>query len=167
MQAGIFLHFDYVEITMHNLRTASKATLLILLAGMMAACNTIQNAIVEPNVHVKSVQYHAVSLNEGQLDAHLQLSNPNSFALPLRNMTYSLKLNERVFANSQLAFDKDLPAKGMLELDVPIRFQYGELLHGLASVITRQDVKFQLEGRLDLGLISIPFSKTGEFALVP
>ena len=152
---------------MENIQIVIKATFLMLLAGMVSSCEVIQQAIEKPTVHVKEVKYHSVSRKEGQIDSRMQISNPNSFSLPLRNMTYNLKLNDRVFADSKLAFDKDIPAKGMIELNIPIRFQYGELLHGISSIIAHQHIKFRLEGKLDLGLIEIPFSKTGEFALKP
>jgi len=152
---------------MKNIQTLIKATFLVLVAGITISCEVVEQAIEKPTVYVKEVKYHPISLKEGQLDSQMQISNPNSFALPLRNMTYDLKLNDRLFANSKLAFDKNIPAKGMIELHVPIRFEYGELLHGISSIITHQDIKFRLEGKIDLGLIEIPFSKTGEFSLKP
>ena len=150
---------------MENSQRVLKSTAIVFLAGFMAACSVLQNAIEKPTVHVEEVKYQPVSLKEGRLDSRMQISNPNSFALPLRNLTYNLKLNGRVFVNSKLAFDKDIPAKGMIELHVPIQFQYGELLHGISSVIMHRDIRFQLAGKLDLGLVTVPFSKTGEFAL--
>lgn len=150
---------------MDKLKTVLKSTALIFVAGIMASCSVLQQAIEKPTVHVKEVRYQPVSLKEGRLDSRMQIRNPNGFALPLRNLTYHLKLNGRVFANSKLKFDKDIPAKGMIELKVPISFQYGELLQGISSIIQHRDIQFQLAGKLDLGLIEIPFSKTGEFAL--
>lgn len=147
------------------IKTIFKISSLILVAAIMASCSVLEKAIEKPTVHVQEVKYHPISLREGRLDSRMQIRNPNSFALPLRNLTYHLKLNGRVFANSKLAFDKDLPAKGMIELKVPIHFQYGELLQGLSSIIQHRDIQFQLEGKLNLGLVEIPFSKTGNFAL--
>ena len=152
---------------MENIQRILKFTIIVLIANLMVACNVVQQAIEKPTVHVREVKYQSVSLREGRLDSRMQIRNPNSFSLPLRNLTYSLKLNGRVFANSKLTFDKDIPAKGMIELHVPIHFQYGELLHGIASIIRQHDIRFQLAGKLDLGLIEIPFSKSGAFALKP
>lgn len=137
---------------------------LLLLAGALS-CSVLQKAIQQPTVRVEEVSYHPISLREGRLDSRLQVSNPNHFALPLRTLSYRLKLNGRVFADSKLSFDKDIPAQGTLELHVPIHFQYSGLLQGISSLLTQQDIHFQIEGKLDLGLLEIPFSKSGEFAL--
>lgn len=151
--------------TMENLKTLFKSIILALVATITASCSVLQNAIEKPTVHVQEVKYHPVSVREGRLDSRMQIRNPNSFALPVRNVTYHLKLNGRVFADSKLSFDKNIPAKGMIELQVPIQFQYGELLQGITSMIMNRDIQFQLAGKLDLGLVEVPFSKTGEFAL--
>jgi len=151
--------------TMENMQTTLKSIFLIFVSALMASCSVLQQAIEKPTVHVQEVKYHPVSLKEGRLDSRMQIRNPNSFPLPLRNLAYHLKLNGRVFADSRLKFDKNIPAKGMIELHVPIHFQYGELLQGISNIILQHDIKFQLAGDLDLGLVSVPFSKTGEFAL--
>ncbi len=147
------------------MQTTLKYIFLILVSGITASCSVLQQAIEKPTVHVQEVKYQPISLKEGRLDSRMQISNPNSFPLPVRNLTYHLKLNGRLFADSSLKFDKNIPAKGMIELHVPIHFQYGELLQGITSIILQRDIKFQLAGDLDLGLVTVPFSKTGEFAL--
>lgn len=152
---------------MKSFNIVLKSISLLLVAASLASCNVLQKVVERPAVHVESVKYHSVSLREGRLDSRVQIRNPNSFALPLRTLAYQLKLNGRVFANSKLSFDKDVPAQGMIELHVPIHFQYGELLHGISSILRRHDIQFQITGKLDLGLIEVPFSKTGEFALRP
>jgi LEA14-like dessication related protein len=148
-----------------NIQTLFKHSAFILLASIIASCSVLQKAIEKPKVHVEEVSFHPVSLKEGRLDSRMQISNPNGFALPVRNLTYHLKLNDRELVNSELAFDKNIPAKGALEIHVPIHFQYGELLNGISSILQHRNIRFQLAGELDLGLVKIPFSKTGEFVL--
>lgn len=148
-----------------NMKTMFKTLVLALLVFLTAACSVLQQVVEKPTVHVKEVKYHSVSFKEGRLDSNMQISNPNRFSLPLRNLTYHLKLNDREFANSALSFDKNIPAQGTMELHVPIQFRYAELLNGIASFLQRQNVKFQIAGELDFGVVKIPFSKSGEFAL--
>jgi LEA14-like dessication related protein len=147
----------------HNI--FKTAVILVLTVTGVSACSVLQQAIEKPKVHVESVAFHPVSLKEGRLDSRMQIHNPNSFSLPLRKLAYQLKLNGREFVNSTLSFDKDIPAKGTIALQVPIHFHYGELLHGLSSIFERHDIQFQLSGKMDFGVVTIPFSKTGEFAL--
>jgi len=150
---------------MENRQILFKSLGILLLLACVLSCSVLQNAIQRPTVQVENVSYHPVSLREGRLDSRLRISNPNHFALPLRTVTYRLKLNGRVFADSKLSFSKDIPAQGTLELQVPIHFRYDELLQGLSSLLVQHDIRFQIAGKLDLGLLEIPFSKSGEFAL--
>lgn len=99
----------------------------------------------------------------GQLVLRMQVHNPNGFSLPIHNLTYTLRLNELHLITSQLSFDKTISANGMVELQVPVQFQYGELLNSVCSILEHHKVKFQFTGKLDLGLLTIPFSKSGEF----
>lgn len=135
------------------------------LAGLMAGCSALQKVIEKPTVRVQEVTFHAVSLREGRLDSRMLIHNPNGFSLPINKLSYSLKLNGSEFVNSTLSFDRSIPANGAVELQVPIHFQYGNLLQGLSSILQQRTINFQLAGRLDLGLIEVPFSRSGEFAL--
>ena len=152
---------------MENIQTLFKCAGFILLAGTISSCSVLQGAIQKPAVRVEEVKFHSVSRREGRLDSRMQISNPNGFSLPVRNLAYSLKLNDRELVNSQLSFDKSIPAHGTIEIQVPIRFSYGELLNGITSIFQQGNIKFQLAGEIDFRLVKIPFSKTGEFALKP
>lgn len=150
---------------MENLKKVFKFCILGLATGLMLSCNVLQQAVEKPSVVVKEVKYRGISLREGKLDSRIQVRNPNAFPIPLRKLTYNLKLNGRMFINSSLDYDKNIPAQGTIELHVPIRFQYRTLVKGITSLLTQHDIKYQLAGKLDLGLLDIPFSKTGNFAL--
>jgi len=151
--------------TMENTILHFRLVLLILVALLLPSCSVIQQAIEKPSVHVQEVSYQPVSLKEGTLNSVMRISNPNGFPLPFRNMTYHLKLNDSEVADTRLSFDKNIPARGSADIRVPIRFQYGELLNGITILLKNREVTYQLSGTLDLGLVEVPFSKTGKFAL--
>lgn len=142
-----------------------KAHVLLMLIPVIASCSVIQQAIEKPAVHVQEVKYQPVNIKEGRLDSRLRISNPNGFALPLRTMTYQLTLNGQEFAETRLSLDKNIPAKGAIEIAVPIRIEYGGLVNGLTSVLMHREMAFQLRGTLDLRLVQAHFTKTGKFVL--
>lgn len=137
---------------------------MLLLAAMLAvSCSVLERAVEKPTVSVDSVRFQSVSLNEGRLDSQLQVYNPNAFALPTRKVTYHLKLNGRNIISSELALDKNIPARGTVALLVPIRFHYSEVLQGIASIFQQGKIQYQLSGDVDVGFMNIPFSRSGEF----
>lgn len=147
------------------LKNLCKAAIYLVMASVSTACSVLDQYVQKPTVQFEDVQYRSVSLQQGMLDSRIQISNPNAFTIPVRSILYSLKLNERELVNSSLAFDKSIPANGSIKLQVPIHFKYAEVLNGISSIIQNRNIKFQLAGEVDFGVIQIPFSRTGDFAL--
>lgn len=147
---------------MPRLASLPVLILVILISG---GCSVLEQSVQKPTVTVTQVTFKQASLQEGILDARIQISNPNNFSLPVKGITYRLKLNEREFANSSMTLESKLPAQGSVQASVPITFRYVELIEGLGQLLSRQRIHFQLGGEADLGLISVPYSKSGEFDL--
>lgn len=148
-----------------KMRNFLMAVGLLVLAGMTGSCSLLEQAVQKPTLQVADVSYHAVSFQKGRLDSHLRIHNPNGFALPIRNVTYSLKLNERQVVSSNLAVEKKIPADGTIEILVPVHFRYSDVMNSISDLVHLQQVRFQFAGTLDIGLLTIPFSKRGAFAL--
>lgn len=150
---------------MKTVRIAAIVILVFTLASLQLDCSVVGDYVQKPTLQVQEVKYHAVSLQEGRLDSRIQVHNPNPFQIPVRNVLYSLKLNERELVNSSLNFDRNIPANGSIRLQVPIHFQYQEILNSVGSIIQNRAVNFNLTGEVDFGVIAIPFSKSGSFTL--
>lgn len=131
----------------------------------LTACQLLQEHVKEPQVAFQSVAFKPISLQEGRLDSIVEITNPNAFKLPVRSMLYRLNLNEREFASSTLSLDKSIPANGSIQVQLPITLKYAELIGGVTDVLQRKRIRFQLAGEVDFGLLTVPYSKTGEFKL--
>jgi len=149
------------------MRNLIRGIFLLLLAIYLSACAVVQQVVKKPSVHVEDVKYRSISYEEGRLDSRMQLTNPNPFSLPLKQMHYTLRLNGHELASSTISFDKSIPARGTIQIQIPIRFRYRALLTGLGSLLQSQHVSYQLGGQLDFGLVSVAVSKNGEFVLRP
>lgn len=137
-------------------------TIMVLI---FSGCAALEDAVQKPGVSIKSVNFKPGTLQEGTLDSQIEISNPNGFSLPVKSMLYSLKLNDREFANSTLSLDRNIPARGSVQVALPIKFRYTELVGGITEVLAHKRIRFQLSGNVDFGLITVPYSKTGEFDL--
>lgn len=137
----------------------------VFLAVVLASCAVLQQVVKKPSVQVQSVNFHAQGLREGLLDSRLRIYNPNGFALPVRTLSYHLMINGHELVQGKLAFKKEIPARGSLELSLPVRFQYQQVLRGIDSMLQQRQVSYQLAGELDLELVQIPFSQSGQLGL--
>lgn len=145
---------------------------LVIYLGLLAViilaptgCAVLKQVVKKPTMKVQSVRFHSQGLREGRLDSRLHVYNPNGFALPVRNLSYRLSINGHQLAQGELSFNKTIPARGSLELSLPVRFQYQQVLSGLKSILQQRQSNYQLAGELDLDLIHIPFSKSGQLTL--
>lgn len=139
--------------------------IILFAQAILGGCAALEKSMEKPSVSVTQVEFRQAGLQEGLLNAQIEIHNPNSFSLPVKGILYRLTLNEREFANSTMSFDKTIPAQGMVQATLPIRFRYAELIGGLSQILARQRVKFQLSGNVDIGLFRVPYRKTGEFDL--
>lgn len=141
----------------------------LLLVGLLTTaatgCAVLQQVVKKPSVQVQSVSFHSQGLREGKLDSRLQVTNPNGFSLPVRTLSYRLRVNGHQLVEGKLSFDKNIPAHGSLVLNLPVRFQYQQVLNGLTSILQRRQASYQLAGELNLDLVQIPFSKSGQVNL--
>ena len=139
--------------------------LLLLPVLLLQGCKLIEQHINKPSVAFSQTTFQHVSLQQGVLKSTVRLSNPNDFSLPVKTLTYHLHLNQQKFAHSQLRLDKNIPAHGTVEFELPVTIRYQQLLDGLVSALSHQKITFRLNGEVDFGLLTIPYQKTGDFVL--
>lgn len=143
--------------TVCNVRGARlrSATLLLLLAVAFstAGCSSLRPGYETPTVTINS--FRAVPSNAGLPDFEigLRVINPNSVALPLRGVSYSVRLNGRELITG---VSSDLPViEGYSQGDVvltatPNLFAGIRFITDLMNQST-SDVSYELEARLDVG----------------
>lgn len=109
------------------------------------------------------------SLLEQRFKVGLRVLNPNSVALPVKGLSYSLKLNGYKVVSGATGDIPELPAYGDVRLDLEAgvnllggaRFLSGILQNG------NQQLDYQLETRLDVGLLlpAITLLEEGQISL--
>ena len=82
-------------------------------------------------------------------------------------MSYQLILNDMQFAEGTQDQGLKLGAGETRTIALPIDINYKQLLGGLDSLFRTKQIRFQLKGELDFGLLKVPFRKTGEFGIGP
>ena len=130
---------------------------------MLSACGVID--LQKPKVQVTSAQYQRVSSKAGRLNTRLSVTNPNSFALPIKTLRYQLILNDKEFLSGKTSKGMELAAGEMRQIDIPIDISYQKLIDSLGSAVLTGRISYQLRGELDFGLVTAPYQQSGVFKL--
>ena len=133
---------------------------IILLLGLQG-CMTVPGVLETPQISVNDVALQNVSLTQGTALIRLNVTNPNAFPLPLRGVQYGLALNGRQVAQGQQSRGENIGAHATVPLDIPVQMNLNEVVALIPSVLGQRQLQYNLQGSVDLPLISIPFSRVG------
>jgi len=146
---------------MHKKIVAFNLVFVSSLLMLISGCKV--GEIKTPEVNVTKSKFTSVSLKHGRLDTQLRVSNPNAFKLPIKAISYQLFLNDKAFSSGATKHSLKIPAGGNQLVELPLDIEYKKLLGGLDSLFKSKTIRFRLQGEIDLGLVKVPYRKTGEF----
>jgi LEA14-like dessication related protein len=132
---------------------------------LLSACATLKEQIREPEVAVQTLKLRNASLDSMQLDFILGIDNPNPLGIAVQGLSYNLKLDGKQLFDGRSNERVSVPANGSSQLTLPFTLDYEELLGGLGALRNKKTVGYELSGKVDLGLFSLPYQKRGEFTL--
>lgn len=152
-----------LTISQHNLFLFLLTSLFIIQTG----CSSLTNQILkDPVVTIKSVSITDMTLEEMTLGFDLNVENPNSIPLSLKEVDYNLNFAGESVAKGVFENSIDVPANGNNHVIVPMTFKYNAIGTLLSNVFTKSLTKsYELSGSAKMGLFKIPFSKKGEITI--
>lgn len=142
-----------------------------LIAIASLGCNRLQPK--KPTVAVRGVSVGAVSLHGVSGTLSVELTNPNSFGVPLAGVDWQLSIGDARAVSGRIALSNELPANGSTLVQIGLRvdaldaiavarrLSAGERRYRVRGVlhfnapIGRLDVAFHGEGDLGKGLASM------------
>ena len=133
--------------------------LLALLAAFtgLGACETLpENLIEKPEVALRGVQVVGLGLNAQTFLLSFDISNPNSFSLPVSHVSYGVKLDGQRFATGRTS---NVPADGSTQFAISVELDLLNTAPALLSIVregVRRDVPYELEGELGIDIPLTP-----------
>lgn len=131
----------------------------VLLASGLSGCASLpENTIASPSVNLSNVQVVGLGFNNQTFLLSFEVDNPNPFPIPVRNINYGLKLDGQRFASGETASDFTIPASGDTRFAISVEVNLLQTAPQLLSIVrngTRQDIDYELQGRLG---VDIPFA---------
>jgi len=136
---------------------------MFFLALWLSACSSggIKGIAETPTVQVHKVEMGNFNISGGSATFILNISNPNSFPIPLTGFDYGLRLNGIEVANGIKEQRVTIGAKQSQKLEVPLSLSFSNMLNMLPNLLRTRKVEYSLGGRLHFPWIKIPFQRTG------
>ncbi|MDB5299596.1 MAG: conserved secreted protein [Phycisphaerales bacterium] len=141
------------------MRQLAAALFLLVLGSVSTGCSTL---VKWPTVALRSTTLGQATPTGVTVNFDLDLTNPNSFSLPVNRAQYKLALGGVVVVNDSAAPDATIPANGTIPLRIPVAVTFESLLAaGEALRKSGGDVPYNLDGNLEFG----DRQKIGDLAL--
>ena len=136
------------------------ATGLVIAAFGLAACESLpENIISKPEVELRDVKVVGLGFNNQTFLLSFDISNPNPFSLPVRHISYGVKLDGHRFASGQTPCDISIPASGETQFAISVELDLLNTAPHLLSVIrdgARTEIPYELEGQLSVDIPLTP-----------
>lgn len=141
--------------------------IILFSAFLLAACSSggLKGIAETPTVQVHKVEMGSFNLSGGSATFVLNISNPNSFPIPLTGFDYGLRLNGVEVANGIKEQRVTIGAKQSQKIEVPLSLSFSNMLNMLPNLLRSRKVDYNLGGNLHFPWIKIPFQRTGGAAI--
>lgn len=140
-------------------RIASLAIVVV-----MTACAGTGAIISAPEVRLTSIELTSADFDSQSFLLGFDVSNPNPFPLPVRSVSYSIRLGDQQFASGETQSNFTVPSNGDSTFVLGVEVDLLRTTTKLASFMpgnARQNLTYELRGSLS---VDIPFAKPLEFS---
>lgn len=141
--------------------------MLLVLSLQLLGCASLDELPATPGVSLRNVEIEHVDFRSQTVLLSFDVTNPNSFPLPIRSIHYDVRLDGNRFASGTAACALDIPAgsDGAFSIRVDLDLmQTAPQLMFAARDGGRRDLSYELQGELGIdipGTRPARFSKSG------
>jgi LEA14-like dessication related protein len=144
------------------------SAVVVAVACIFFLSSCLSRLIEQPTFQLNAVTIESISLTEMNLVLGMTVQNPNPFDLEVKSLEFALFLNSREIGNCRLQKEVSIRKACCTELRVPLTANFGNLSGYLKSILTGEEIRYQLKGtaRLKAGIGSKSFSFSKEGAII-
>jgi hypothetical protein len=134
-------------------------------AALLAGCTSLTKPWHAPEVSLAGLRVKELTLARQVAVATLAVHNPNDRPLPIKAMTYRLKLEGKELAEGGGTLERQIPAFGEALVDVEVfgsLLGWGQMLPALALRETPLDWTVSGTATIADGLLTLPYRYSGQ-----
>ncbi len=149
----------------------AKSGLLLLVTLVLGSCAGTRVAIDPPVVSLRMIDVTEVDFSKQTFVLSFDVTNPNSFPLPVNHVTYGVKLDTHRFASGESVASFMVPANSDGEFAISVELDLFRTAPRLLYTVrdgTTRDLSYELSGELGIDIPfvgSVPFEYNGEIRL--
>jgi LEA14-like dessication related protein len=145
-----------------------RLAVITLIGGILTACAGMRPE--PPQVQLAGLEITDVSLSHANFLATLALFNPNSAALDIEGIKFTLFLNDIRIARGVTAKSFSIPAEESSEAVIRLSSNFLDLLQLTRSLQNQDEITFHLAGEVKIGGVglfgaTIPIEREGTLPL--
>lgn len=144
-----------------------KNAFFFLAAGLalnLTGCTSLMG-LKDPKAQIIDVKIQKLQMDGGILNLVCEIENPNAVDLQVDHIEYKLSLNQKELTSSEISQPTKLLANQKTLVQIPISFKYADIFSGLGDLLNAKPVSYSVTGKAKMGLLTLPFEKTGEIKL--
>ncbi len=138
-----------------------RISILFSSALLMQACSSVPGVVEKPTVSVQNISLQQLSLTQGTAVVTLNVTNPNSFPLPLKGIEYGVTLNGHRVASGDQVQEQTIGAGQQVPVNIPVKLDFVELVKLAPVALHERKLQYDLSGAVRLPFIKVPFQRQG------
>lgn len=104
-----------------------------------------------PDVTLKTVKLNKLDLTSAEILTTIEVNNPNPFSLGLKNINYTLDINNQTWGQGNIAQKQNVPGNGIGTIGIPVKLNLLNMGRAVYQLLTdKETVDYQLRGGLEL-----------------
>ncbi|MFT6640462.1 MAG: LEA14-like dessication related protein [Gammaproteobacteria bacterium] len=147
-------------------RILSIIVSMMLTLGLSACASIPTSPPIAPTVTLKSVKPLKLSLTKQELAFQLEVSNPNSYDLPIQTLSFIARLENKEVAQGISSEQVTLPANGKAVMVIIVSTRIQRIFGQILSLNSKNnsDLKYVVKGFVKLANwpLKIPFNTDGK-----
>ncbi len=146
-----------------NERAVCNGGAVALTAVLLSACASLEDIVSAPNVSLRNVHVQNIGFGSQTFILAFDVTNPNPFPLPIKTISYGVKLDGHRFASGEATSALTVPAGSDGEFAISVDLNLLQTAPQLLFIVedaTRRDIPYSLEGQFGF---DIPYAKPCRF----
>ncbi len=136
-----------------------RLLIVTLLVGSGGCATNLENVVSSPKVELINVEVMGLGFKNQTFLLSFDVRNPNAFALPVRKVSYGVRLDGQRFASGTTPSSFSVPAQGNAQFAISVELDLLQTAPRLLSIVRQGDrshIPYELAGELAVDIPLTP-----------
>ena len=131
----------------------------LLLFGF--GCSSLKKVVEPPKVELEDVKISKMAGLHADLEIILSVKNPNTIDFDVKNLTYTLDIDDKTITTGSLKEKVLVKGKETTMVSLPLTIKYTDILSSALLFVQKDGMPYRVKGSVELGPFTVPFDDNG------